>query len=87
MLDLACGEGVYAREFKQGAAAVTGVDISEQMISLAEAQERKEQLGCRYICEDAATFTPQAQVDVLTAIHLLNYARTRTQLDLFLRAC
>ena len=31
MLDLACGEGVYAREFKRSVAvAVTGVDLSEQ---------------------------------------------------------
>ena len=88
VLDLACGEGVYAREFKRsGAAAVTGVDLSEQMIALAEAEERNEPLGCRYVCEDAATFTPPAPVDVVTAIYLLNYARTRMELDRFFRAC
>ena len=43
VLDLACGQGVYAREFKRSrAAAVTGVDLSAQMIALAEAKERKE---------------------------------------------
>ncbi len=88
VLDLACGEGVYARQFKRsGAAGVTGVDVSEQMIALAEADERRDPLGCRYVCADAAAFTPAAPVDVVTAIYLLNYARTRAELDRFLQAC
>ena len=88
VLDLACGDGVYARQFKRsGASAVTGVDISAEMIVLAEAEERKEPLGCRYVREDAAAFSPPSPVDVVTAVYLLNYARTRTELDGFLRAC
>ena len=88
VLDLACGEGVYTRQFKRaGAAEVTGVDISQSMIDLAEAVEREEPLGCRYVREDAAAFTPPAPVDIVTAIYLLNYARTREELDRFCRAC
>ena len=35
VLDLACGEGVYTRQFKrEGAVALTGVDISPAMIAL-----------------------------------------------------
>ena len=86
VLDLACGEGVYARQFKRaGAAEVTGVDISQAMIALAEAEERVDPLGCRYVREDAATFTPPTLVDIVTAVYLLNYARTR-DLDCFCRA-
>ena len=41
VLDMACGEGVYARQFKRaGAAEVTGIDISPAMIALAESEER-----------------------------------------------
>ena len=88
VLDLACGEGVYTRQFKRaGAAEVTGVDISQAMIDLAEAAERAEPLGCRYVREDAAAFTPPAPVDIVTAVYLLNYARTREELDRFCRAC
>ncbi len=88
VLDLACGEGVYVREFKRaGAAEVTGVDISREMIALAEADEDKDPLGCRYVCEDAAKFTPPAPVDIVAAIYLLNYARTRLELDRFFHAC
>ena len=88
VLDLACGEGVYARQFKRdGAAEVTGVDISPAMIALAEAEERSEPLGCRYACADAAAFRPAAPVDVVTAIYLLNYARTAEEVVRFGRAC
>ncbi|MCY4025194.1 MAG: methyltransferase domain-containing protein [Acidobacteria bacterium] len=88
VLDMACGEGVYARQFKrQGATEVTGVDVSREMVALAQAQERAEPLGCRYVCADAADFTPDAPVDAVTAIYLLNYARTRAELERFCRAC
>ena len=88
VLDLACGDGVYTRQFKRaGAAAVTGVDISPAMIALAEAAERADPLGCRYVRADAAAFTPPARVDIVTAVYLLNYARTREELDRLCRAC
>lgn len=88
VLDMACGEGVYARQFRRaGAAEVTGVDISPAMIALAEAQERAEPIGCRYACADAAAFRPAAAVDVVTAIYLLNYARTSEQVKRFSHAC
>ena len=88
VVDLACGEGVYARQFKRcGASEVTGVDISEGMIALAQAEERREPLGCRYVQSDAAAFAPQEPVDIVTAVYPFNYARTREDLDGFFRAC
>ena len=88
VLDMACGEGVYARQFKRaGAAQVTGVDISPAMIDLAKAQESEDPLCCRYVCADAGAFRPAAPFDVVTAIYLLNYARTAEQARRFCRAC
>ena len=88
VLDLACGNGDYTRLcMRSGAAAATGVDISKEMIALAEAEERKDPLGCRYVWEDAATFTPPAQVDIVVAVYLLNYARTRDELERLFHAC
>lgn len=88
VLDMACGEGVYARQFRQaGAAEVTGVDVSSAMVDLAQARERAEPIGCRYVCADAATFEPFEPVDVVTAIYLFNYARTSEELERFSRAC
>lgn len=88
VLDLACGEGVYARQFlRAGASEVTGVDVSSEMIALAEAEERADPLGCRYVCQGAALYQPEAPVDIVTAIHLFNYARTADELASFSRAC
>ncbi|MDE2887236.1 MAG: methyltransferase domain-containing protein [Gemmatimonadota bacterium] len=88
VLDLACGEGIYARQFRRaGASAVTGVDVSPEMIALAAAEERADPIGCRYVCQDAARFVSDEPVDVVTAIYLLNYARTADELASFCRAC
>lgn len=88
VLDLACGEGIYARQFKRvGASTVTGVDVSSEMIALAEAAERADPIGCRYVCQDAAVYEPEAPVDIVTAIYLFNYARTAEELASFCRTC
>ena len=88
VLDLACGEGFYARLLRQaGARQVTGVDVSAAMIKLAEAEERRNPLGCRYVRADAAVFRPEGPVDVVVAAYLLNYARTPRQLLRFCRTC
>ena len=88
VLDLGCGEGFYARQFKRaGAAEVTGVDISKGMIALAEGEERARPTGCLYVGADAAAFKPAAPVDVVAAVYLLNYARNRDELQKFCQAC
>ena len=88
VLDLACGEGFYTRLLRQsGALEVTGVDVSAAMIELAEAQERRHPLGCRYVRADAAAFNPGEPVDLVVAAYLFNYARTPRQLLRFCRTC
>lgn len=87
-LDMACGDGFYTRLLKQaGAAAVTGVDLSAEMIRLAEEEERARPLGCAYLQRDAAEFEPAEAVDLVVAMYLLNYARTEEQLRRFCRVC
>lgn len=88
VLDLACGDGFYTRLLRQaGARQVTGVDLSAAMIELAEEQERRAPLGCRYACADVAGFEPAEPVDLVVAAFLLNYARTPEQLLAYCRAC
>ena len=46
VLDVACGEGFYTRMIRQqGADRVTGVDLSQGMITLAQQQEDVNQQG------------------------------------------
>ena len=80
--------GFYTRLLKRaGASEVTGVDISAEMIRLAENREARHPLGCRYVRADAAAFQPEGPVDLVVAMYLFNYARTAEQLGRFCRAC
>lgn len=88
VLDVACGEGFYTRMLKQaGAEEVTGVDLSAEMIRLAELAEQRDPLGCRYVCQDVAEYKPSEPVDTVVAMYPLNYAKTAEQLRRFCQVC
>jgi ubiquinone/menaquinone biosynthesis C-methylase UbiE len=87
VIDLACGEGYYTREWRRcGAGPVLGVDLSEEMINLARAAERKEPLGIEYHVGDARFLDLSKQYDTVFAAYLLNYARTKEELAEMCRA-
>jgi 2-polyprenyl-3-methyl-5-hydroxy-6-metoxy-1,4-benzoquinol methylase len=52
LIDLACGQGWFTRELARRGAQVTGIDISEQMIKLAQQAENAEPLGITYLQGD-----------------------------------
>jgi len=78
VVDLACGDGIYARRLqREGAAEVTGVDISQGMIDIAEKIEAEVPKGIRYICADAQQLgevMPAASADLIVGSYLFHYA-------------
>ncbi len=75
VLDLACGEGFYSRRIREaGAVHVTAVDISAEMIALAQATEARDPLGIQYICADVAKLGLDDQYNLVSAAYLLHYA-------------
>jgi len=85
VLDLACGEGTHSRKLKKkGAREVLGVDLSSEMIKLAEASEKGNPLGCKYLVHDVSTLEKVGEFDLVVAIYLLCYAQTKDEL---LRFC
>lgn len=87
VLDLACGDGFYSREFmRQGATRVVGVDSSPAMISLARTTERAEPLGVEYVLADVQELELGEQFDVVVAAFLLNYASGSGELGSMCRA-
>jgi len=81
VLDLACGSGFYTRLLKQlGAGQVIGVDISPEMIRIASQQEEAESLGITYKVCDALELPNLGPFDLITAIWLLNYAKTEDEM-------
>lgn len=57
VLDVGCGEGYNARVFAQEGAHVTGVDISKQMIRLAQEEENRASLGIQYFIASWTDFS------------------------------
>lgn len=80
VLDVACGEGHYARRLRQGGAVVTGVDASQGMIDLARAEEARNPLGITYRVQDARALQDTAEYDLVLAAWLFNYARDADEL-------
>lgn len=81
VLDLACGDGIYARMLAdRGAARVHGVDLSPGMIDLARRAEASRPRGITYSVCDAAEVRGIGQFDIVMAAYLFNYAQDRVQL-------
>ncbi|WP_196891833.1 class I SAM-dependent methyltransferase [Aureivirga marina] len=81
IIDLACGEGIYSRMMKnEGAKNVLGVDISHEMIELAEKSEKENPIGCTYKVSDVFDLKPTKKFDIVTGFYLLNYAQKREDL-------
>lgn len=81
VLDLACGEGADSRRLKRrGAADVVGVDISHEMIRLAEQAEKRQPLGCRYLVANVAELNLDETFDLVVGAFLLNHASSKDHL-------
>lgn len=84
VIDVACGDGYYSRQLHDAGAEVVGVDVSREMIRLAEASEVREPRGIRYLVGDAADLAALEGLggpfDVAVAQWLFDYAATRADL-------
>jgi toxoflavin synthase len=81
VVDLACGEGIYARKLKRrGASRVVGVDISAEMVALARQAETADPIGVEYLQSDVSIVGTEEHFDVAFCSYLFNYARSRDEL-------
>ncbi|OUT54861.1 hypothetical protein SV7mr_07080 [Stieleria bergensis] len=84
VIDLACGDGFYTRLIKQqGAQEVVGVDVSVEMIQIAEQKELQTSLGVQYRAGSAVDLGSMnlGSFDVASTAFLFNCARSRQELD------
>lgn len=51
--DLACGQGRIARQLARRGAKVVGIDLSAELIAVAQHDEAREPLGITYLVDDA----------------------------------
>lgn len=86
VLDLACGEGIYARKMKErGALSVLAIDLSKEMIDLARQREKDKKMGLEYQVGDASSGEKYGSFDIVLGSYLLNYATSPKHLFDFCR--
>jgi ubiquinone/menaquinone biosynthesis C-methylase UbiE len=82
VLDLACGSGYFTRLLKNwGAEGVVAVDISKEMVEIAQQEERTTPLGIEYRVGDVAQLGKLGEFDIVFAAFLLHYATTISELE------
>ena len=87
VLDVACSDGFFSRLLKRGGArAVTGIDLSPQMIGLALAAEQVEQLGIEYRVGNILGDVEPGQYDLVYSSFVLSYAKDPEELVAMCRA-
>ena len=73
-LDIGCGGGWFTRAFQKHGYAMTGMDISPQMLDFAQETALKEGVRSEYILGDIAKTKLPARFDFATAINdCINY--------------
>ena len=86
VLDLASGAGGYTRLLvERGARSVVGVDASAEMIAVAQHTDSPANRHLRYEQHDIAELPVLGAFDLVVAVFLLNYARSRDELAAFCR--
>lgn len=78
ILDVGCGSGQYCMEFaRRGAGEVVGIDLSENMLELAEnyADQYSLESICQFVCADFLTYEFKKAFDIAVAIGLFDYIK------------
>ncbi|MFA6476118.1 MAG: methyltransferase domain-containing protein [Candidatus Paceibacterota bacterium] len=81
IIDLGCGDGFFTREIKLlGASEVVGVDLSPEMIKLANEKEKENPLGIRYEVGDISKLNKLGEFDMAVGGFILHYSKTKEEL-------
>ncbi len=75
VLDVGCGGGILAEALSKAGARVTGIDLSEESIQVAQQHAEKQGLSIEYRCEEVESFTRQheASFDVVSCMEMLEH--------------
>ena len=85
IIDLGCGEGYCARELaSRGAGSITGVELSDEMVQLAQAQDAELGHGIHFRQGDITRLTDaDASFDLALGVFVYNYVDTEQMLASF----
>jgi len=54
ILDLGCGQGYFSRKLTKQGAVVTGIDLSKNLIKIANQRNQEQELDIKYFVSDAS---------------------------------
>lgn len=84
LVDLACGTGNITGRLAKKGYATFGIDLSEQMLMIAQDKAHEQHLRVQYLKQDMVRFRIHQKPDVVTAIcDGLNYLVEEGQLEAF----
>ncbi|MGN1061996.1 MAG: class I SAM-dependent methyltransferase [Candidatus Scatosoma sp.] len=73
-IDFGCGNGIFSRALSREGCRMTGVDVSAQMLSVAEKKTREEGLRISFLQGDLARFKATEKYDfAIAANDVFNY--------------
>jgi SAM-dependent methyltransferase len=79
VLDVGCGTGKHASLIADNGFAVTGIDLSADMISIAKSKNYK---NCEFHTANASNFSLHKTFDVITSLfHVISYQTTNKILE------
>lgn len=81
VLDIGCGNGIFARILAEHGATVEGYDPSEKQIEEAQKIEQIENLGIRYHVADHPAEGAKEKFDCAVALLVLMYATSKWELE------
>ncbi|OTA16513.1 type 11 methyltransferase [Xenorhabdus vietnamensis] len=86
VLDLACGYGLFSREFKnRGASKVVGVDISDKMIEIARNKSQQYNDGIEFHLRNVCEMESFGKFDLIVAAWLFCHAESLEDLKAMFR--
>ena len=84
ILDIACGTGKMTLEFSRLGYTVVGVDLSSEMLSLAENSCANEGFYPTFVCQDMTSLVVGEEFDAaICCLDSVNYIRSADALDSF----
>lgn len=82
ILDVGCGGGIYCIALAKKGAKVTGIDVSQKMLKLAEkqAKENNVEKRCRFIKKDIFQYSSPVKYNAIIAMGLFDYIKNPVDL-------
>lgn len=82
LLDLACGTGSLSAEFAKRGYNVTGVDLSEEMLSVAQQKAIESNLNILFLCQDMRSLDLYGTMDcAVCALDSINHLTEKSDVQ------